>query len=328
MTAPLKTYWHLAARQRKPTRYEVASARLHYYVGRGFEVHLPATGWYQRYQEQSPLQVPDWEQFSDPRQTDYAAYVRLQHGQEAHVEGVLRSIEESAYDRQLPPAARALLDRVVVPLRYVFHGLQMIAAYVGQMAPASRITIAALLQAADESRRIQRIAYRMAQLQQLAPSFGAEGRARWEGDAAWQPLRELVERMLVTYDWGEAFTALNLCAKPLLDDLLMVQLPTVARGHQDYLLGQLFSSLARDCDWHGRWSAALVQVALQGRADNRGAFLGWIERWAPRAEQAASALATTLGPDGPALVDASRDRALAFRQQLDLAPTGKGQPAP
>jgi hypothetical protein len=326
MTTPLKTYWHLAARQRKPTRYEVGSTRLHYYVGRGFEVNVPASGWYQRYQQQSPLQAPDWEQFSDPRQTDYAAYVRLQAGQEAYVEGVLRSIEESAYDSELTPAARALLDRVVVPLRYVFHGFQMIAAYVGQMAPASRITIAALLQAADESRRIQRIAYRTAQLQQLTPDFGAEGRARWEGDPAWQPLRELVERMLVTYDWGEAFTALNLCAKPLLDDLFMVQLPTVARAHQDYLLGQVFSSLARDCEWHSRWAAALVRVALQGRPDNSAVFAGWIERWAPRAERAASALATALGPDGATLVGASRTRALAFRQQLELSTTVKGAP--
>ena len=73
------------------------------------------------------------------------------------------------------------LERLLPPLRYLYHGLQMLAAYVGQMAPSGRITIAAALQAADEMRRVQRIAYRMAMLRRLRPGFGDVGQAAVAG---------------------------------------------------------------------------------------------------------------------------------------------------
>jgi Methane/Phenol/Toluene Hydroxylase len=40
------------------------------------------------------------------------------------------------------------------PLRFPGHGLQMLAAYIGKMAPSSRITMAASFQAADEMRSV------------------------------------------------------------------------------------------------------------------------------------------------------------------------------
>jgi hypothetical protein len=57
------------------------------------------------------------------------------------------------------------------PLRFPGHGLQMLAAYIGKMAPSSGITMAASFQAADEMRRVQRLAYRMRQLQVTHPEF-------------------------------------------------------------------------------------------------------------------------------------------------------------
>src|SRR6185369_794611 len=160
----LKTYSHLAHRRRLPSEYEVASSQLLYHPGRGFEVAVPLADWYERNLHGSPLSCSDWEGFEDPRQTTYTRYVALQTQQEAHVEGVLRSMEACDYDRTLPEAARTLLARAVAPLRFAFHGLQMLAAYVGQMAPSGRIAIASLLQAADEMRRLQRVAYRLGQL--------------------------------------------------------------------------------------------------------------------------------------------------------------------
>ena len=95
----------------------------------------------------------------------------LQQAKETHVDGLLRSIEDSDYDSKLDPAWVDTLERLLPPLRYLYHGLQMLAAYVGQMAPSGRITIAAALQAADEMRRVHRIAYRMAMLRRLRPGL-------------------------------------------------------------------------------------------------------------------------------------------------------------
>jgi toluene monooxygenase system protein E len=178
-----------------------------------------------------------------------------------------------------------VLARTIAPLCYPVHALQMIAAYIGQLAPSGRIVVACAFQAADEVRRVQRLAYRARQL-----GFGDDRRAIWERDEAWQPLRRVVERLLVTWDWGEAFTALNLCLKPALDELTMVRFADAARAAGDGPLAELLFSLDEDCRWHREWSAALVRTAVDARATNRTVLDGWIATWQPRAHEAIAAL--------------------------------------
>ena len=140
----------------------------------------------------------------------------------------------------------------------------------GQMAPSGRIAVAALFQCGDEIRRIQRFAYRMALLR--APE--ARHRTGTGADSGsriprWQPLRQAIEKLLVTYDWGEAFVALNVCLKPMLDDCFCSSWPSspIARG--DHLDGQILRSLFEDCQWHRDWTEALLALATADRPDNR-----------------------------------------------------------
>ena len=219
-TAQKRTYWHLSDLGRKPTDYDIATSRLHYWTARGFEVKVPVSEWYERYQRGSELRCRDWEEWGDPRQTTYTTYTTMQRTREAFVNGLLDSISDD-YDRGLSPQCVALLNRVIAPLRYPGHGLQMVAAYVGNMAPTARITIAATFQAADEMRRVQRLAYRMRQLQVTHPDFGRTAQQTWQDDPIWQPLREVIETLLVTWDWGEALVALQFVLKPAFDELFM-----------------------------------------------------------------------------------------------------------
>ena len=204
-----RTFWHLAHLKRKPTDYDIATSRLLYYVGRGFEVKVPFSAWHERFGKGSPLVISDWEQFSDPRQTTYTKYTELQKAKETFVDGLLKSIEETDYDARLDAAWIRVLSRTVAPLRYPIHGLQMVAGYIGHMAPSGRLVIACAFQAADEMRRIQRLAYRTCQLQAREPDFASKSRPDWEGHEAWQPLRRAVEQLLVTYDWGESFCSVE-----------------------------------------------------------------------------------------------------------------------
>jgi toluene monooxygenase system protein E len=167
----------------------------------------------------------------------------------------------------------------------------MIASYIGQMAPGGRITIVAALQSADEMRRIQRIAYRIRQLQQIYPGFGADSRTLWQTDSMWQPLREAVEKLLIAYDWAESFVGLNLVLKPLVDELFMKYLSELALGQDDYLLGQIFYSLNEDCQWHRQWSESLVRMAIEDNIRNQETIQGWINRWYPLAARAVHAFA-------------------------------------
>src|SRR6202140_5187103 len=209
-----KTYWHLLQQRRMPTEYEIVTSKLLCYTGEGFtgkrfELDVPLKDWYRRYQEESPLVCSSWEKFRDPRETTYTKYTDLQRAKEIFVDGILDEIELTGYDAHLRPAWLHIFPRVVAPFRYPGHGFQMIASYIGQMAPSGRITIAAALQSADEMRRIQRIAYRIRQLQQISRRFAGDGRPLWQPDWLRQPLREAVEKLLIAYDWGQSFVGLT-----------------------------------------------------------------------------------------------------------------------
>jgi hypothetical protein len=279
-----------------PTEYEIVTSKLLCYTGEGFtgkrfELDVPLKAWYHRYQEESPLLCSSWEKFRDPRETTYTRYTELQRDKEIFVDGILDEIELTGYDAHLRPAWLHMLTRVVAPFRYPGHGFQMIASYIGQMAPSGRITIAAALQSADEMRRIQRIAYRIRQLQNIYPGFAADSRTLWQTDSMWQPLREAVEKLLIAYDWAESFVGLNVVLKTLVDELFMNYLSELALREDDYLLGQIFYSLNQDCQWHRQWSESLVRVTIEDNVRNKDTIQGWINRWYPLAARAVHTLA-------------------------------------
>ena len=206
----------------------------------------------------------------------------------------MQSIEDQGYDARLQPAAVALFDRLLAPLRFPLHGLQLLAAYVGQMAPGGRFTIAAAFQAADEVRRIQRIAYRQALLGRTHAEVGRLSRQAWQSEALWQPLRKLIEELLVVWDWGECFAALNLSLKPRFEELFIVRLARAARDLGDPLLAELLDSLGRDGRWHREWAAALVQAATADRADNQALLQRWTSAWDARVAEALQPFAREL----------------------------------
>lgn len=329
-----KTYWHLAQQRRMPSEYEIVTSKLLCYTGEGFtgkrfELDVPLKEWYRQYQQDSSLQCSSWDAFSDPRETTYTKYTDLQKDKEVFVDGILEEIEASGYDAHLRPAWLHFLAKTFAPFRHPGHGFQMIASYIGQMAPSGRITIAAALQSADEMRRVQRIAYRIRQLQQLYPGFGADSKVLWQTEELWQPLREAIEKLLVVYDWGESFVGLNLVLKPLIDELFMKHLSEVALGADDYLLNQIFFSLNEDCQWHRQWTASLVQMAIGDSAGNRDTIQQWINRWHPLAARAVRPFASLfedtsrqMGTPIPSLEESmDRDYGNYLRSMnLELAP--------
>jgi toluene monooxygenase system protein E len=287
-----RTYWHLETLRRVPSEYDIATSRLLYRdPGRDFEVETPAGRWQTKRELESPLRVPDWEGFRDPRETTYASYTALQKDKESFVDTLLRSVEGRGYDQALSPSWLATLGAILPVLRYPCHGLQMVASFLGQVAPASRIVIACLFQTGDEIRRIQRFAHRMRELQTVDPRFGERSKQAWQEDREWQPLRRVIEELLVRYDFGEAFVGLNLVLKPTFDRLVSVGLARMAEMNGDPLLGKLLFSLGEDAAWHRAHARELVRFACAERPENRLLVAEWVARWSPRVEQAARGMA-------------------------------------
>ena len=300
---PSRTWSLLGEVRRKPTEYEVVTAKLHFHYGRQpapFELdpNTPINTWYLRYREGSPLKTDNWEGFRDPHQLTYQAYVQRQAEREAYVENLVDEFERRKHDASLHTEWVRLLKRLYLPARFPLHALQMTGLYMAQLAPSSFITNAGYFQAADELRRIQWLAYRAKSLSlehdaELASS--AHTRQRWEEDLAWQPLRETVEKMLIAYDWGEAFAALNLTVKPVFDAVFNVQLAELARAHGDALLALMLDDFELDSERSRDWSAALVQYAAAQRPANTELLKQWVEHWKPPAYRGVEALLELFG---------------------------------
>ncbi|OBI12434.1 toluene hydroxylase [Mycobacterium sp. E2327] len=296
----LKTWSILGDTRRKPTEYETVTGHFHYHFNRkpapfDLDPDSPINRWYVRHREGSPLRAGDWDGFRDPAALNYRRYVALQHDREIYAEGVVDHYESLDHDDQLDPAWVSVLERLYLPARFALHVLQITGLYVGQLAPSAYITNAAFFQAADELRALQWVAYRAKSLSlthgvQLANSEAT--RSIWELDDAWQPAREALERLLLAYDWGEAFTALNLVIKPTLDALFKESLPELAATHDDGLTAALLQESRIDTLRSHDWSAALVRYSVAANATNHDVLTDWVAKWQPLADNAVAGLAT------------------------------------
>jgi toluene monooxygenase system protein E len=284
-----RTYWHLEGRGRVPQSYDIKTSQLLYYPERGFEVSTPAGAWMLEHGAGSALRAR-FADFRDPAELTFSRYVERRAEQEAFLDQLLSTAEETAYDARLSPSWLGVLDTVLPVLRYPTQALHMLAAYVAHLAPEGRVVVAGAFQASDELRRLERVCQRMRQLQAHAPSFGEGSRSYWQEHAAWQPLREVLERLLVTYDFGEALIALNLVVKPAFDELFMREWGEVGRVHGDHLLTEVTRSLYRDCRWQRQYTRALLTSALSEQSDNRVPIQLWLGRWWPRMQAALLAL--------------------------------------
>jgi toluene monooxygenase system protein E len=298
-----RTWSMLGDVKRKPSPYEVVTAKFHYHFRRDpvpFELdpNAPINKWYLRHREGSPLQVEDWEQFRDPYKLRYTDYISTQRDRETYVDGLIDQYEAAGTVAHLNPGWVATLQGFFVPLRFPLHVLQMVGMYVGQMAPSSFITNCVHFQAADEMRRIQRIAY---WTKVLANAHGENlartdtARQPWESAPQWQPLRRLLEELLIAYDWGEAFTALNLVVKPTIDALVNWEFAVLAQANGDQFLAQLFTEFTNDSQRSQDWTQALVHYMLERDPTLRGVLDGWLARWQPVAHAAVEALTPLFG---------------------------------
>ncbi|MDA0230759.1 MAG: aromatic/alkene monooxygenase hydroxylase subunit beta [Proteobacteria bacterium] len=319
LSKPLKTWSHLAANKRRPTEYEIVSTNLLWSTADPKEpwaTHGHMSDWYVKYRNNSPLRHPDWDAFRDPDQLVYRTYNMTQDGQEAHVDGLINDHEKNDHDETLDKGWAKALAKLYTPGRYLTHIRQMSSAYLAQMVPASTIENCAMMQTADQLRWLSRIAYRTKALSLAHPElgFGDGERKIWEDNPAWQGFRELMENVLVAYDWGEQFIALNVVAMPVIDEAYVRQLGQSARVNGDTLLAMLADAQFSDIDRSRRWTTALVKFADQ-TPDNKAVMQQWVAKWVPLAEKAIDAFCLAL-PDNPDATTTAKDAARNFRETL------------
>jgi len=318
--------------KRRPSEYEIVTHALHYSMREGraapFEAN-PSSAmnlWMSAYRDESPLRADNWDGFRDPDQYTYREYVTRQDEAEVVVRELCGEFHDRGHDAKLSPDWVNTLRLVFTPARYPLHGLQMMAAYLGQVAPSSYITNAAAFEAADYVRAVCAIAYRTRELQMAHPDAGfvTGEQETWEKAKEWQPARQVIEEGLVAYDWSECFAALNLVLRPTIESVLYKAFSEVASANGDELTSLLLANLSDDGERAARWSAALSAYAIAQNPANAEVLNRWVAKWSPKADAAAAGIAKILATvpaekgNAKAAVAAAKGARLAVLEKAGL----------
>jgi toluene monooxygenase system protein E len=167
----------------------------------------------------------------------------------------------------------------------------MLASYLTMVAPSSTISTAMTLQATDEIRRQERLARRATQLDKEFPDRGfAENEGDiWQEHEMWQPLRKVVEELLVEYDWGKSFVGTNLVLKPLLDELFLAQYSSLFEKNDSDLYAQVLDNFYLDADRSQEVSTSVTEHLIEVDESNREVIQETIDQYYPACEEAVRA---------------------------------------
>lgn len=321
---PLKTWSHLQDKKKRPREYDIVARRGVYntrHPDAALELgpDLPMNEWFRRYRRDGSLQHSDWDSFTDPDQLIYRSYVASQDHQESYVDGLLAEYCRIDHDTRLDPNWIAMLQRFYTPGRYVLHAQQMWAGYVAIMAPASTLVNCIGFQAGDALSWLSRTAYRTAELRRTFPDegFGQAERQIWEDDPALQGFREAIERLLTTFDWGEALIAMNVVVKPGIDECCLRQLGQIARHNDDELLALLNDAQWLDSERSQRWTRTFTGFCKDDNTENEKAISEHVSKWVPAIDKAIEAFCQELSPDQD-IVAVAKQGAAQFRRDLGI----------
>jgi hypothetical protein len=311
---PLKTWSAFGNLGRRPSEYEIVTHKMNHTL-RDIPLELGPDShgnlWLKRHRDGVTLRVQDWNAFRDPDQLTYRKYVTCQDKSETYLDGVIQEFARIGGAQSGPD----FLQTCLTPSRYLVHGLQMMSAYLQQMAPSTYVGNCAAFQTADHLRRVQRVAYRTKQLDRAYPErlFGKTERIAWERLAQWQGLREGIERLLVTFDWDDVFVGLNLVVKPLADELTLRQFAIVARHLNAELDALIADNLFLDAERSQRWSAALTRFAIADNPSSRKHLDALVAKWRPLADEIVKTGSRLLGSFSSGLNSADQITAAAMQ---------------
>lgn len=289
---PLRnTYDHVAARiggDKPASRYQEgtlgvqAESNFHYRPlwAPEYEIFDP---------RRTALKMKDWYAFRDPRQFYYGTYTIARARMQETTEADFDFLEARGVASTMPAAARQLALDVLLPLRHVAWGSNMNNSFCAAYGYGTAITQPCLYHAMDQlgiAQYLTRIGLLLD-----APDALDAAKAAWLDSPDWQPLRRMVEDLLVTHDWFELYTAQNLA----LDGLLYPLVYGYFDGALSAQSGLTVSMLTRfQSEWYAessKWVDASIRTAATASDENRTLVSGWLRTWRDRAAEALAPVA-------------------------------------
>ena len=238
----------------------------------------------------------DWHQFRDPNgeweKTIYRNNAATVRQIQLNLENAKRA---GAYSHWNTPWIH-FIERHLGAWMHAEHGLGMhVFTTIQRSGPVNQINTAVAVNAAHKLRFAQDLALFNLDLSESGIGFdGSVHRDAWQNDPVWQGVRENVERLTATLDWGEALFATNVVFESLVgvlfrSDLLM----QVSARNDDYItpaiVGTGENDYNRDLSYSRALFSMLTQDAKSGE-DNKAILNQWAEKWLPISLHAAREL--------------------------------------
>jgi phenol hydroxylase P1 protein len=266
----------------------------------------------------SALLLTDPYSFTDPRQFYYAPYVTARSQLHENFAATLGYLENRNLLERLPAPWRTVIEQVVLPLRHYESGGQLISAFGCRFAYGATIEQCLSYASFDRVGNAQLISRWGLSLGQGGDELLAAAKVGWMQAEHLQPLRRLVEELLVEPDWAVSHLGLDVTDQ-LLYGVLYRHLDEAALlgGAGGYsLLAQHLSGWFTD---QRRWADALYNawaVDPNHGAANVAALTAALDDVLPRALAAVGAIArhidTELDAGAAAAVAATGDQLRAW----------------
>ncbi|TDU32600.1 phenol 2-monooxygenase P1 subunit [Panacagrimonas perspica] len=270
------------------------------------------------------IEMKDWYAFKDPRQYYYGSYTIVRSRQQETMEKSLEFVDKRGLLRDLPQEIRNAVIFALVPMRHLEWGANLNNCFVTAYGYGTAITQATMFHGMDRLGLAQYLSRIGLLLDGNSGESLAHAKTLWMEHAAWQPLRRLMERMMICRDWFELFVKQNLVLDGLLHPLVFRQFEPRISAQHGPALSLLTEFMTTWFDESSRWVDATIKTAAAESPANAERLRGWIAESHSEIMEALGAYAAELFGEDAAGALAKVEATLEARlTKLGVGSTGK-----
>lgn len=276
-----KTWVWLQGRKRPPGEYEELSTGVQWYGDPVSDTGLSS------WKLDNTVIKADWDSFRDPSAMYYRNYIVGQDSAERSLDAVFSVAKDADFVSGIEAGWREDLVTLVGSMSHVEWATAMAHQHVQRFSLSPTIACCSQLQVMDKLRSAERD---LEWFDLLHPEREDVAKQRWMDDAAMQPLRKLVEEILIVKDWAEVIVATNLAFLGVVQPFLREVYVRGGRANGDFVTAALGAAFAKDGARHTSWTDAFVKLTQTEEA-NATSVSEWLDRYVPAAIAAVEALA-------------------------------------
>ena len=241
--------------------------------------------------DRTAIKMEDWYAFRDPRQYYYGTWTIARSRQQDSMERNFSFVEKRELFNGLNDEWRQRVAAVMLPLRHLEYGANLNNTYITAYGWGTAITQAANFAAMDRLGIAQYLSRIGLVMDGNSGELLDAAKRDWTEGETWQPLRRLVEDLLVVDDWFELYVAQNFALDGLLYPLIYQRFDQEMAANGGAAIAMLTEFMV---DWfaeHNRCVDAFLKVAAAESAENKALISEWSRKWSARAAEALLPLA-------------------------------------